>query len=185
MTTKSLREGTLSFGKERLGFSHKKMGTHSIRSWFFMKLSLAKVYPETIMIMGQWARSAFLRCIRIQVSDLSKCISTLMTTNQALYTIPKIEFVYHTPGVNNTDPQRLIPNRRGWEHITSSLSLPLWNCLQGSKYHATAHIHWAATWKYGFIPFTLGVNFPESRITREDGGDFSFWNSNSSLNSKN
>ena len=52
MTTKSLREGTLSFGKERLGFSHKEVGTHFIRSRCAMELYLAKVYPETIKIMG-------------------------------------------------------------------------------------------------------------------------------------
>ena len=28
ITTKSLRAGTPSFGKERLGFSHKEVGTH-------------------------------------------------------------------------------------------------------------------------------------------------------------
>ena len=63
-----------------------------------MELYLEKVYPETIMIMGRWASSVFLWYIRIQVSDLSKVISTLMTTNLAFYTIPEIEVVYHTPG---------------------------------------------------------------------------------------
>ena len=90
MTTKSLRVGTLYFGEERLGLSHKEVGTYSIWSGFAMELYLAKVYPETIMIMGRWASSAFLRYISIQVSDLSKGTSTLMTTNHALYTIPEI-----------------------------------------------------------------------------------------------
>ena len=52
-TTSSLRAGTLSFGEERLGFSHKEVGTHSIRSGFAMELYLAKVYPETMMIIGR------------------------------------------------------------------------------------------------------------------------------------
>ena len=43
MTTKSLSAGTLSFGEERLGFSDKEMGTHSIRSGFAMELYLDKV----------------------------------------------------------------------------------------------------------------------------------------------
>ena len=51
MTNKSLREGEFSFGKERLGLSHKEMGTHSIQSGFSMELYLAKVYPETTMII--------------------------------------------------------------------------------------------------------------------------------------
>ena len=78
MTTNSLREGIFYFGKERLGFSHKEVGTHSIYSGFVMELYLDKLYPETIMIMGRGTSSAFLRYIRIQVSDLSKGISTLM-----------------------------------------------------------------------------------------------------------
>ena len=32
LTTRSLRSGTLSFEEERLGFSHKEVGTHSLRS---------------------------------------------------------------------------------------------------------------------------------------------------------
>ena len=90
MTKNSLRAGTLSFGEERLGFSHKEVGTHSIQSGFAMELYLAKVYTETIMIMGRWASSSFLQCIHIQVSDFSKGISTLMKNNHAFYTIPKI-----------------------------------------------------------------------------------------------
>ena len=78
MKTNSLRSGTLSFGEARLVLSHKDVGTRSIRSGFSMELYLAKVYPETTVIMGRWASSDFLRYIRIQVSDLSKGISTLM-----------------------------------------------------------------------------------------------------------
>ena len=78
------------------------MGTHSIWSGFAMELYLEKVHMETIVIMGLWASSAFLRYIRIQVSELIKGIITLMTTNNALYTIPEIEVVYHTPGQNYT-----------------------------------------------------------------------------------
>ena len=87
MTTKSMRSGTLSFGEEILVFSHKEVGTHSIQSGFSMELYLSKVYPEKIVIMGQWASSAFQQYILIRVSDLNKGISTLMTTNHAFYTI--------------------------------------------------------------------------------------------------
>ena len=45
MTNKYLRSGTLSFGKEILGLSHKEVGTHSICSVFAIELYLAKVYP--------------------------------------------------------------------------------------------------------------------------------------------
>ena len=78
MKTNSLRVVTLYFGEERLELSYKEVGTHPIRSGFAMELYLAKVYPETIMIMGLWASSAFLQYIRIQVRDISKGISTLI-----------------------------------------------------------------------------------------------------------
>ena len=78
-----------------------------------MELYMEKVYPETIMITGRWASNAFLRYIHIQVSDLSKGISTLIKNNHAFYTIPKIEVVYNTPGQNDTDSQRLNLNIRG------------------------------------------------------------------------
>ena len=84
MTNKSLRSDTLSFRKDRLGFLHKEVGTHSIWSCFSMEIFLAKVYPETITIMVQWVISAFLRYVRIQVSGLSKGISTLITNRQDL-----------------------------------------------------------------------------------------------------
>ena len=90
MKTKYLRSGTLYFGEETLGFSNKEVGNYSIQSGFDMELYLAKLYPETIMIMGRWASSSLLRYIRIQVSDLSKGISTLTTNNHAFYTIPEI-----------------------------------------------------------------------------------------------
>ena len=124
MTTNSLRSGTLFFGVERLGFSHKEVGTHSIRSGFAIELYLAKVYPETITIIGRWASSAFLRYICIQVSDNRKGISTLMTKKHAFYTIPEIEVVYYTPGQPDTDPQRLRLNKRGYEYTNFSLLLP-------------------------------------------------------------
>ena len=145
MTTKYLRSGTLSFGEEILGFSNKEVGTHSIWSGFSMELYLAKAYPETIMIMGWCASSNFLWYIRIQVSDLSKGISTLMINNHAFYTIPEIEVVYHTPVHVITETQRLSLNRQRWLHTTYFLSLTRQNGLHGSRYHSADHILWAAT----------------------------------------
>ena len=48
LTTKSLRSGTISFGEERLGFSHKEVGTHYISSGYAMELYMDKVYPEKL-----------------------------------------------------------------------------------------------------------------------------------------
>ena len=96
-----------------MGFSHKEVDTHSIWSGFAMELYLAKVYSEKIMIMGRWTSSAFLWYIHIQVSELSKGISTFMKNKQAFYKIPETEAVYHTPGHNNIETQRLNLHRRG------------------------------------------------------------------------
>ena len=82
-------------------------------SGFAMEFYLAKVYPETIMIMGRWEISTFLRYTRIQISDLSKGISTLMTNKQDFYKILEIGVVYHTPGHDDTKTQRLNLNRQG------------------------------------------------------------------------
>ena len=57
--------------------------------------------------MGRWYRNAFLQYIRVQVRNLIKGISTLMTNNQALYTIPDAGIIYHTPGQENTKPYRM------------------------------------------------------------------------------
>ena len=46
VTIKFLSSGTLSFREERLGFSHKEVGTHTLWSAFAMELFLARVYPE-------------------------------------------------------------------------------------------------------------------------------------------
>ena len=45
MKTISLRIGTLSFGEERLGFSHKEVGTYSLRSSFLWN-SYSKYYTR-------------------------------------------------------------------------------------------------------------------------------------------
>ena len=78
-----------------------------------MEIFIAKVYPETIMIMWQWDSNAFLSYILIQVGDLIKGIIAFMKNKQAFYTIPEADIVYHTPVQDNTEPHRLNLYRRG------------------------------------------------------------------------
>ena len=78
-----------------------------------MEIFLAKVYPDTIMVMGRWASNAFLRYIRIQVSGLRKVIITLIAIKQAFYTILEADIVYHTPGQDKTEQHRLNLHRIG------------------------------------------------------------------------
>ena len=84
MKIKTLRSGKLYSGEEHLGFSHKEVGTNSVQSGFTMELFLARVYIETVMIIGRWTRNDFLPYIRIQVINPSEVISDLMVTTQAL-----------------------------------------------------------------------------------------------------
>ena len=93
MIYKSLSSGTLSFGKERLGFSHKEVRTKSLWLVFAMELFLVKFYQETIIIMLQWAINSLLRYIRIQFSNLRKGSSTRMKNKQVLYTISIADIV--------------------------------------------------------------------------------------------
>ena len=78
-----------------------------------MELFLAKVYPETIMIVGRWSINVFLRYIRIQVIDISKGNSTFMTNKKSFCTIPEADIVYHTLGQDYIEPHSMNLHRRG------------------------------------------------------------------------
>ena len=128
MTTKYLWSGTLSFGKLKIIFSHKDVETHSLCSGFTKELFIARVYPETIMMMKQWSRNAFLWYIHIQVSNLSKGIITLITNNQAFYTIPEAEIFYHMPRQDKTTP-----NHIGWTYTKEDDNIQLLHSLYSIK----------------------------------------------------
>ena len=89
MTIKTLRSGALYFREERLGFSHREVSTHSLRSEFYIELFLSRVYPETIMIIGRCSKNSFLRYIQIRFRNLRKFISDLMAGEKAFCTIPE------------------------------------------------------------------------------------------------
>ena len=137
ITIKYLRSGTLFFGEECLRLPHKKVVTHSPRSGFYMELFLSRVYPETIIIIRWWSRNAFLRYIRIQVSDLSNGISDLMVSTQSFYTITESEVIYYTSGQPRFQSHRLNPQRGITNNTTSSLLIPCWDGPQWSYTHAT------------------------------------------------
>ena len=69
------------------------MGTHLLRSVFAVELFLARLYPETIIIIERWPINDFLRYIRIQVSDLNKDISEIMASKKVFYTIAGAEVI--------------------------------------------------------------------------------------------
>ena len=59
-----LRGAVALFGEDRLGFTIKDFGTHSIRSGAAMAMYIDNVHVYTIMIIGRWSSDAFLRYIR-------------------------------------------------------------------------------------------------------------------------
>ena len=113
IATKYLSSITLYFGEESLEFSNKDVWTHSLCSGFTMEIFIENLYSKIIMIMRRWASNAFLWYIRIQVRNLSKGISTLMTIKHAFYTIIEAEIVNHIPRQDDTEPHRMYLHRRG------------------------------------------------------------------------
>ena len=83
-----LRGAAALFGEDRLGFTIKDIGTHSIRSGAAMAMYLDNVPVYTIMIIGRWSSDAFLRYIRKQVEQFSHNVSSRMIKHQHFYHIP-------------------------------------------------------------------------------------------------
>ena len=164
-----MRSGTLSFGEERLRFSYKEVGTHSLRSGFSMDLLLARVNPETIMIIGWCSPNDFLRYIRIQSSTLRKGISDLMVSTQSFYTISEAEVICYTPVQIGVQSHRLNTQRGITNNANSSLLLPLLNGPKGSNTQATcSEKKWPAMWQYCLVAFILRYHCPESQNFRDE-----------------
>ena len=98
---------------------------------------LLEIFPETIMIIGQWSSNSFLWYIRIQVSDHSKGIIDLMVSNKALYTIPEAKGIYYTLGQPGVQFHILKPHWGIKINTTFSLVLPLINGPQGRDTQTT------------------------------------------------
>ena len=84
-----IRSTVLSIGKQKLGFTSDKVGTHSIQSSFAMQLYLQKVSVYTIMLQGRWKSDCFLLYIRKQVMEFGKDISNKIAhAKEEFYTVP-------------------------------------------------------------------------------------------------
>ena len=82
-----LRGAVALFGEDRLGFTIKDFGTHSIRSGAAMAMYIDNVHVYTIMIIGRWSSDDFLRYIRKQVEQFSHNVSSRMIKYQHFYHI--------------------------------------------------------------------------------------------------
>ena len=72
------RDGVATIGETKLGILRSEIGTHSIRSGAAMAMYLSGVPVFSIMLIGRWSSTAFLKYIRKQVQEFSQGISSKM-----------------------------------------------------------------------------------------------------------
>jgi hypothetical protein len=83
-----LRAAAMAIGPDKLGYSWKDIGTHSLRSGAAMAMYLSDTPVFTIMLIGRWSSDAFLRYIRRQVQEFSKGVSHGMIRDEAFFHVP-------------------------------------------------------------------------------------------------
>ena len=86
-----LRSAVDDIGVDKLGFTGKDIGTHSIRSGAAMAMYLAEVPTFSIMMIGRWSSDAFLKYIRKQVEQFSHNVSSRMLRNESYFTTPDFQ----------------------------------------------------------------------------------------------
>ena len=85
-----LRRAVEAIGENKLGFTSKTVGTHSIRTSFAMLLTIMDTPDSLIMKKGRWKSNAFLRYIRSQSQLYGRNVSNSMVSgdNEFSYVIP-------------------------------------------------------------------------------------------------
>ena len=91
--TSKLKETVTAIGPSILGFTAKKVGTHSIRTSTAMAMVLAKKDIFLIKLIGRWNSDAFMRYIRPQIQEFTVGLSSDMTRLSNFYTLPS--YYYH------------------------------------------------------------------------------------------
>ena len=89
---KHIRNTATQIGYDKLGFTAKEVGTHSIRSSFAMFLHLNGIRSDKIMLQGRWRSTAFLTYIRVQVTEFSRGLSDQMNKTKDFYTVPEARY---------------------------------------------------------------------------------------------
>ena len=77
------RDGVVGICETKLGIRRSEIGTRSIRSGAAMAMYLAGVPVFSIMLIGRWSSTAFLKYIRKQVQEFSQGISSKMIEVQS------------------------------------------------------------------------------------------------------
>ena len=70
-----------------MGFSHERIGTHSLRAGGAVALKLAGYDETTIMKLGRWSSRTFLVYIRNQIGNLAEGVSGGMATSLAYHNV--------------------------------------------------------------------------------------------------
>ena len=83
------RNGVVMIGETKLGIRRSEIGTRSIRSGAAMALYLAGVPVFSIMLVGRWSSTAFLKYIRKQVQEFLQGISSKMIEVQSFVFRPR------------------------------------------------------------------------------------------------
>jgi hypothetical protein len=77
------RDGVVAIGEMKLGIQRSEIGTRSIRSGAAMAMYLAGVPVFSIMLIGRWLSTAFLKYIRKQVQEFLQGVSLKMIEVQS------------------------------------------------------------------------------------------------------
>jgi hypothetical protein len=78
------RDGVVSIGETKQGIRRSEIGTRSIRSGAAMAMYLAGVPVFSIMLIGRWSSTAFLKYIRKQVQEFSQGIYGYVPSSNTL-----------------------------------------------------------------------------------------------------
>jgi hypothetical protein len=84
---KQLRDAATAVGEKKLGFPVDCIGTHSIRAGAAMAMFLAGVPCETIQLIGRWRSRTFMKYLRIQVTALTRGVTTKKTSLDSFFTV--------------------------------------------------------------------------------------------------
>ncbi len=83
MISNLIKDGIVAIGNTKLGILCSKVRTHSIRCRAAMAMYLAGVPIFSIMLIGQWSSTAFLKYIKKQVQEFSHSMSSKMIEVQS------------------------------------------------------------------------------------------------------
>ena len=83
------RDGVFTIGKTKLGICRSEIGTRSIRLGAAMAMYLAGVPVFSIILIGRWSSTAFLKYIWKQVQEFSQGTSPQNDRSTVVQTRPK------------------------------------------------------------------------------------------------